>query len=235
METGKSHRNIQILIVIPILIGLGLITVALVGDYIGIGGLAGFGRKQLKLLLVGVAVLAGGVFLITPIGMRVIQKVFGLITYEVEPLEAYQHLVITLWFGYLTGVIEAFVLAIRQNLLHQFIFLSRDVYWMTVLATLVVFTILGLFIFLVASLALDYVPMSLTVFFSAFLGLMILMLLFPRINQIASFLLSIGVAMQVVRIVIRRIDHFYAFVTHSFAWICILSALLVISMEVLNL
>ena len=233
MEKGKIQRGILILASMLIIIGLGLTTAALTADYIGIGGQSGFGRNQFILLLVGVAILAGGIFLITPIGERALQKLSGRVPPERKPLKAYQHLVIVLWFGYITGMIEAFVLAIRQNLLHQIINLSRDVYWMTILANLIIFAILGLLIFLIASLAPEYVLLSFTVFISAFLTIIILTILFERINQIAALMLAIGVAIQAVRIVYRRSDRFYGFITRSFAWMFIVSALLVISMDVL--
>jgi hypothetical protein len=233
MERANNHRNRFILAALLILVGLGFTTIALLADYIGIGGPSGFGRNQIKLLLIGVPILAGGILLATPIGGRVILKLAGLTARDGKPLKAYQHLVIALWFGFLTGIAEAFVLAIRQNLLHQLIDLSKDVYWMTIFANLLFFGILGFLIFIIASLVPEFVPLSFTVFCSAFLSIIALMFLFQRINQIAALLLAIGVAIQVVRIVIRRSENFYAFITRSFAWICAVSALLVISMEVL--
>lgn len=233
MERTKSHNNRLILAAFLILVGFGLTTIALLADYIGIGGPAGFGRNQIRLLLVGAAILVGGILLATPVGGRVVQKLAGLTARGGKPLKAYQHLVVALWFGFLTGIIEAFVLAIRQNLLHQIIDLSKEVYWMTILANLLFFGILGVLIFLIASLVPEYVPLSFTVFSSAFLSIMILMFLFERINQIAALLLAIGIAIQVVRMALRRSDQFYAFITRSFTWMFAVSALLVISMEIL--
>lgn len=226
----RYYVSDQFLPIIPILVGLGMILFAITADWLGVGGQPGFGGYQRNLLLVGSLILVSGVFLATPFGGRIVQKWSGLTTIYGKPLKGHQHLVIALWFGFLTGVIEALVLAIQKTFFHHIIGLSKDVYWMSPLANLLLFSVLGLLFFLIAWIAPNYIPLHLTVFFFTFLGILNFTYLFYQISQIASILLATGVAIQTVRIVVPRQDRFYAFILRSLVWIVTFNALLVISM-----
>lgn len=57
-----GHMNLLMMLpVLMIIFGLSLISIAIIANYVGIGGLPGFGARQVALTVSGLAFIAGGV------------------------------------------------------------------------------------------------------------------------------------------------------------------------------
>jgi arylsulfatase A-like enzyme len=106
-----------------------------------------------------------------------------------------QFLLLAAWFGLLTGLLEAAVLAVRHYGFGRKLELGQDVYWLVPLVDLLLFGTVGFLFALLAWCWPRLVPARLAVFSFLFLGFVSLLLLFsPQLHEYASILLGAGLA-----------------------------------------
>ena len=124
-------------------------------------------------------------------------------------------LLIASWFGLLTSLTEILFLGIKKFLLHRIIQLSPHVVWMTPLANLIIFLIIGLVFFLIAHCWKRFASLRIAVFTFTFLIFMSLLLMYKSLHQYAALLLAIGLAVQTTRFVSKRMQGFCILVRRS--------------------
>jgi hypothetical protein len=127
--------------------------------------------------------------------------------------------VIAAWFGLITGLAEVLVLAFKKFVLHQFINAGPTVVWMAPLADAILFTMVGLSLFLVARFRRKLLPLGVIIFVFAFFQCLSLLLMYPRLHYFANFLLAAGVAVQATRFTVTRSEAFLRLVRHSTGWV----------------
>jgi arylsulfatase A-like enzyme len=106
-----------------------------------------------------------------------------------------QFLLLGMWFGLLTGLLETAVFGMRRFLFGLNLGYSRDVFWMAPLAELLFFGILGVVFSLIAWCRPRLVPVRLGVFVFLFLGFFSVLFMFsPQLHKYAGMLLAAGLA-----------------------------------------
>lgn len=121
----------------------------------------------------------------------------------------WQFLLLGLWFGLLTGLLEAVVFAVRRFVFGLNLGYGHDVFWMAPLAELVLFGILGLVFSFIAWCRPKLVPVRLGVFAFTFLGCFaVLFMLHPQIHKYAGMLLAAGLATVISRFLTPRVAKF---------------------------
>jgi len=113
--------------------------------------------------------------------------------------EATFPLLIAIWFGLLSGLIEVAILTVKKLHFSPITRLRWDFVWMAPLAEMTFFLIAGLFIFCLSKIwrRVDQLRLILV---CALLGLLNVLLLFPVLNENAAAVVATGVAAQ-------RCDH----------------------------
>ncbi|MGE0126706.1 MAG: sulfatase [Blastocatellales bacterium] len=124
-------------------------------------------------------------------------------------------LLMTIWFGLLTGLIEVAVKAVQKFGFDQTIYAGRDFVWMAPLTGLVFFAIFGLALFIVASLAPRLNSPRLMAFVVAMFSLLNLLFLYPQLHHYAALPLAIGGAVQISRIIASREKAFHGLVRRT--------------------
>jgi arylsulfatase A-like enzyme len=127
-----------------------------------------------------------------------------------------QILLLGIWFGLLTGLLEAAVFGVRRFLLGLNLGYSQDVYWMAPLAELLLFSILGLVFSLIAWCRSGYVPVRLGVFVFLFLGFFSVLFMFsPQLHKYAGMLLAAGLATVISHFLAPRVEKFDPYRRHT--------------------
>jgi len=124
-------------------------------------------------------------------------------------------LILAVWFGLLTGLAEVCALAIKRFVLRRTVALSWKVVWMGPLANVILFTLVGLILFLVARRWSKIVSLRVAIFVFAFLGYLSLLVMIPRLHLSALLVLAAGLAMQTARIVGAHPAQFHALAGRS--------------------
>lgn len=138
------------------------------------------------------------------------------------------------WFGLLTGLCEAAILATRQFVFHQTIMLSEDVYWMAPVADMILFAVPGIFLGFAALLQPNLVPDQATIFIFVFLGYMSLLLMFP-LSKKSTVVLSVGLAVVTSQILNARRDAFWRVMRRSSGWLAAAVIILFVSISLVYL
>jgi len=205
--------------------GIGLIAVSVAADALGIGGEAGFGANQLKLAVVGASVVLLGVFLILPVGQKQMQKLQARIADAAIPVASLRVIQLAVWFGLLTGLIEACLRSGKIAILHHPIHLSAHLVWMSPVGEGVYFLLVGLILLVLARLWPKLFSLYMVVFvFSilAWCGGLHTLKWFHRIDVEARWVLLAGLAIVATRVVIAHRDGFLSFVGRTTLWMAIL-------------
>ena len=92
---------------------------------------------------------------------------------------------------------------------------------MVPLAEVIVFTLVGLLLFLVARRWPRFVSLRVAIFVFAFLGFLSLLLMVPRLHRLAVLVLAAGLATQTARIIGAHPAPFYALVRRTLGWLVI--------------
>src|SRR5262249_6952797 len=120
-----------------------------------------------------------------------------------------QFLLLAMWFGVLTGLLEAAVMAMRRFGFGLNLGYSREVYWMAPLADLVLFGLIGLMLSSLAWLRPRLVPVRPAVFVFIFLGCFSVLFMFhPPLYKYAGMLLAAGLATVLSALLAPRVQKF---------------------------
>ena len=121
-----------------------------------------------------------------------------------SPLRAGRIILLGIWFGLVTGLLEATVLAVRSYGLGHLIHISWHFPWMVPLADALFFLLPALVLALLGKLSPKLVPFRLVSFVFLALGLAAMLLMYPRILPWAAALLAIGLGFQLGRTTSRH-------------------------------
>ncbi len=119
------------------------------------------------------------------------------------------------WFALVTGLIEVALLAFRQHVLGEVLFLSRHYVWMTPAADLLIYSVPALALLALGRVWPRVVRRSLGIGVFAFLSALGLAFMFPQIHRAAMVLLALGIAVQVVRSTSAHAEGFARLVRRS--------------------
>lgn len=125
------------------------------------------------------------------------------------------------WFGLLTGFLEALILAFQKSFLNQILserLLSKDVYWMAPVADLCWFVILSLILYLLLSRLPIFKKAYVIILASSFLGSLSLLFMVRGLSKIAAVLLATGIAIQVTRFINLHYKKFISIVRGTIIW-----------------
>src|SRR5262245_58514252 len=130
-------------------------------------------------------------------------------------------LILAVWFGFVTGVAELIVLAIRWFFFNRPIGNGPHVIWMAPLASIALFAMPGVALFVTARLwpGLDTLRLATTVF--SLLGYFNLLAMVPGLHHHASGVLAVGLEVQTSRFIAARRERFDTFVRGSVAWVAL--------------
>jgi arylsulfatase A-like enzyme len=109
-----------------------------------------------------------------------------------------------LWFGLLTGLIEAALLGVKRLYLGRFIRFGPDLAWLAPLSDALAFLAVGLLLVACARLWRRLARPAVVTFVLAFLAFLSVLLLYYPLHLYAKALLAAGLATQVARLVSRR-------------------------------
>ncbi|MFQ5665227.1 MAG: sulfatase [Candidatus Binatia bacterium] len=132
-------------------------------------------------------------------------------------------LLLAVWVGLLSGMVEALVVAALPGSPFRFARVDPDVVWTAPLVNACVFLAIGLVLSAapVRRLRLDRFRVAVLVF--TFLGSSgVLLMLRPQLHRYAGFLLAAGLAVQAQRVVATRAAGLYVVMLRSVAWMAVL-------------
>jgi len=193
-----------------ILVGAGVIFVALAADLLGIGRQAGFGGRQIGLALAGVALLLSGIGLMTRVGERFLQGRRTLSTAYEQPDQSVLKqlttvLLIAAWFGLVAGLLEgiqySFILSRPGRLPYalRWLGISSQILWISPAFNVLLFSVVtGLIALSVGSIwigSTELVAMSILSWLSIYGSLT----LAGQLSKGASLLLCSGLTVTVCR------------------------------------
>jgi hypothetical protein len=113
-------------------------------------------------------------------------------------------LLLALWFGLVTGFGELALLGLRRFALHRFLFVGRDIIWMTPVADAVMFVLLGAgFLLLRRATSGRVTPVHLVGFLTT-VGCFALLLHYGPLHRGTALVLAIGIGVQAARVWSRR-------------------------------
>jgi arylsulfatase A-like enzyme len=212
---GHTERNLPVLLIV---VGAMAIAMSFAVDFIRMGSKTGFGPMQIRLAVIGVAILVAGLFLLMPAGQQYIREWRAPSTRPAQPVRPVSLLVVTVWFAMLTGLSEVSILADKKFLLREFIFLSPHVVWMAPVVNLFIFAVPALILFLVVWRSSRPVSLRNVAFIFAFLGFLSLLLMITWFHRYAALVLAVGLALQTARLVGAHSDGFYSLVRRTTGW-----------------
>jgi arylsulfatase A-like enzyme len=147
---------------------------------------------------------------------------------HVPPAAALRCLVIALWFGVATGLLEVAIIAIRHAFFQPILEVSRDYLWMTPLAASLVTLVPGLFLSAASWLTGRNCVVS-AIFVGAWVALLNLILYVPGLSRLAAIVLAAGLAASLTRGVASRLDGFILLVRKSLLWLVAIVAVMGVS------
>lgn len=122
---------------------------------------------------------------------------------------------LAVWFGLLTGLAEVSILGAKKFFLQRMLFLGPNFVWMTPLADILVLICFGLGLWLIALRWPRVVSLRSAVFVFAFIGMLSLLLMYPRLYRSAQFLLATGVATQIAQLASSYSQDFHILVRRT--------------------
>ena len=105
-------------------------------------------------------------------------------------------LLLALWFGFVTGYGEVALHLAKKYLLGHIVFLSQHYLWMTPLTDVIIFSLVGGILAIIASLAPKQKLGKPAVFIYIFLALATLYLNIPKIHWLAFLVMAAGLSYQ---------------------------------------
>ena len=125
---------------------------------------------------------------------------------------------LSVWFGLATGLTEVAIRASQKFVLGSFISVSPFVVWMAPLADVILFTIVGLIIFLVARFWTPLGSLRAVALVFASLAFAGPLIFFPRLGPYAMLAIVIGLAVQASRLVVTHAAGFQRIVRGTTGW-----------------
>jgi arylsulfatase A-like enzyme len=193
--------------------GIAAVAIAVGADLV-LGRHPGFGVKQLVLLLVGVGLMAFGGLLALGVGRsdgrpwRIGPRAHD------EPMGPLE---LGLLFGLLTGLGEVVAYG-AKTLTNETVRQSAHIVWMAPLADLVLFGGLGLLLTPIGRVRWFAAHSRILTFIFASLSAFSILLLFPKIEALASLALALGLAWQVSGLLTTRSSSMRAVFRSLLAW-----------------
>jgi arylsulfatase A-like enzyme len=219
----KSDKVLKMISVLLLIASAGLIALPLGADWLGLGGQAGFGVKQVSLIALGIAGLLLGWLLGLPASGRYLRawRPAGVLR-DQGPTAI---LLIGAWFGLIAGAGDVMAVLVGRYFLGLQANQGIDVVWMAPLANLVSFTLLAVVLSLVtrrlargASFAVANFAFCFTLVFGLFKYV-------HQVHPMASLVLAAGLALQFTRFIGKRPKVLYFLVQTTLAWPEMLKAL----------
>jgi arylsulfatase A-like enzyme len=193
--------------------GAAIVALALAADLLS--AYKGLGRTQIALLALGVIALLSGLVLATRPAWTYVAGWHRQLRRGAEPAGI---LLLAAWFGLLTGWGQALVFLVRKEVQRWLIGMGLDYGWMIPLANLVSFLLLGLALALLHKRWPRLVSLPTATFLLAWLAILGLLLLVPRISPLALLVLAAGIAAQLTRLASRHNRAFSTLVRFSVGW-----------------
>lgn len=144
---------------------------------------------------------------------------------------AADYLLMSVWFGLITGLGEVALQGIRKLFLNRIIRLSPDIVWMAPLADVILFAIPGLILFLVALWVSSRNLLRIGVFIFAFLGYLSGLLMTNWLHYSAVLVLAAGLAVQTARFISTQPRQFHSLVRQTTGWMLALVAALTVGLQ----
>ena len=139
------------------------------------------------------------------------------------------YLLLALWFGLITGLVEVLLLGIKKFYLGQVIKFGPDVIWMTPLADAVLFLIPACVLMLLAWRWPKLGSLQVALFVFSFLSFLSLLLMYYPLHLYAKLLLAAGLAVQAVRMMMRWSQPYQDLVRRTAPWMAALVVVLAVS------
>lgn len=193
-----------------ILSGIGLASVGLGADWIGVGGDPGMGTKQIALAVIGVVVLMIGIIRQYNLEWR---NMFS--GPSVSPVLLLR---MSIFFGLSAGFLEVLSLAVRERLLGIIFNMNPHLYWMKPLANLVLFLLIGMVLIPIAWRWPKLISLRVTAFILIFLTCLAPLLAFPQFHDVAAILLALGITVQLSKIIMSHVEEFASFIRVAVRW-----------------
>ena len=134
-------------------------------------------------------------------------------------------LIVGVWFGSLTGLLEVFMLCMLRLIMQRMIFVSKDFLWMNPLANILFFLIIGLILSFAARRWPRIGSVRIVAFVYSFLGFLGILLMVTWVHKIASLILAAGLAMQFSAYMERNPRTFYSIIEYTVGWIDVFNKL----------
>lgn len=132
---------------------------------------------------------------------------------------AKQVLLLSAWFGLVTGFGELLLLGVKKFVLGKILLLGPQSIWMAPLANVLLLLLPGLVLAFLASHSPNPMPLAAPILILASLSFLNLLLIYSLINLWAAALLAAGLAVQLSRLVSVRQGAFMSLVNRSMGWL----------------
>jgi arylsulfatase A-like enzyme len=166
-----------------------------------------------------------------PLGRRLMQRLHISFVFQGQPLRVILLLRIIIWFALLTGLIEVSILAVKQAFFHQPVFLSPHATLMAPVADVLIFSVPGLILVLVAWRWPRSVSLRNVTFILALLSFLSLLLMVSWLHEYAVLILSVGLAAQAARLTAAHPRGFQSVVKYTFLLVIAIVLGLLIAMS----
>ncbi len=147
-------------------------------------------------------------------------------TEALTSIDSLRVLLIAAWFGLLAGLLEGVIANFLRGVPGFAVRVSPEILWIAPAVNLVLFLFMGLGLAVLFRLNRKLAGISFSAGFFSWVTLFCLLLLVGKINQLASLILSLGVGVQVARMLRGREQRTLNFFRKS-AGILVISALLI--------
>lgn len=199
-----------------VLLGSGglALTVALGADAAGFGGQAGLGWRQLLLAFGGVVLMGFGVRASAP-GRAWFARTLG----DADRMAARQCLLVAVWFGLVTGIVEVVHLVVRY---YGFDIIPRQpahVVWMAPVSHLLLALVLGAVFSIAAVVRSPLATVPAVVFGFGLLMAWSQSMFYPWLDSGAALILSVAMAAVLVRAITLRERTFLCVVRRTLPWL----------------
>jgi hypothetical protein len=219
---------------LTILGGLGLVLLAVLVDFIGLGGGDGFGPKQIRLAILGLVITLLGILTIPPIKDRFLFRwLMPSAPYQYPtqsvPRRMFQILVMAMWLALLTGLIDLLRFADVKFNEHKIIGFGPSVVWMAPAANLAIFgcVFLGLALLSWRWPCLASLRIAFPVF--GFLGFLSLTFNLPtNLHILSSLILALGLTVVSARFIAAHPHRFYGLTQRSIVVLGVLTIGLIV-------
>lgn len=198
-------------IAVMLMLAGGALTLLGVGaDYLGIGGAAGMGPRQIAILVTGTGFLLIGIIMYFRISWRDVLLAGPRLT-------AGQFALGTLWFGLLIGFGDVLVFIIRIKVMGV-LSVNPHLFWLKAITNPVLFGVIGTALYLLTRQRPHGAPLRLAVLVYMLCGSVALLVNVPGLHNIAALVLALGLTVQSARLISRHADGFRVFARRSLPW-----------------